>query len=425
VINALNKCHNISGAFVSVYENEGTKELVAYVAGDGANDISKLREELKENINPFMIPTFFISMKDLPLNKNGKVDVAALPVPCPKADSLEMPTSDIELAILEIWKEILGINLIGINSDFFQLGGQSIKVISVLASIEERLNLSLSIGEFFNSPTVKGITQLLKNKSDVMLVGLVNDCEYYPLSYAQRRLWVYQEVNPKSTKYNIVGLYEVEGEISAEIIEEALEKLILRHESLRTTFHVRSGKPCQKIHSKVPVFLEHIKSNEKTLEEILNQNDYNEEFQLDKSPLLRVRFFEDKDKRKILYFTIHHIICDEWSFNIIFKDFFMFLSINNKQKVNDLRIRYRDYSNWHNAFIQSEVGVKQKMFWRSYLKGLEEPVHLKTDKNVHGRQKVAKNDFTIEQKETKEFKNICTNYEGTLFMGVVAVLNII
>ncbi|MCP4155870.1 MAG: AMP-binding protein, partial [bacterium] len=238
--------------------------LCAYVvAGKGKQaetpDTAALREYLSQTLPDYMIPAYFTRLEEIPLTPNGKVDKKALPVPEVKSEKeYAVARNTTEAKLVEIWTAVLFAgntrhSPIGIDDKFFQLGGHSLKAIVMIAKIGKDLNVKLPLVEIFRTPDIRGLAMYIEGAAEHKYVSIMpaEKREYYTLSSAQERLYILQRMEPEGIGYNLPQIIPLAEEYSLEKLEETFRKLIKRHESLRTSFHMIKNTPVQKIHDDV------------------------------------------------------------------------------------------------------------------------------------------------------------------------------
>ncbi|MGB7606717.1 MAG: amino acid adenylation domain-containing protein, partial [Lutisporaceae bacterium] len=202
-------------------DNSGSKYLCAYVVGAKELTISELREHLSKDLPNYMIPSYFIQLDKMPLTPNGKVDRKALPEPNGSISSgseYEAPRNSTEEKLVTIWREVLGIEKIGINDNFFELGGHSLKATSLVAKIHKVLNTEIPLKEIFKAPTIKEISEYIRASEESIYSSIetVEEKDYYEMSSAQKRIYVLQQFELNSTSYNMPRALELEGELDIE-----------------------------------------------------------------------------------------------------------------------------------------------------------------------------------------------------------------
>ncbi|WP_343858166.1 amino acid adenylation domain-containing protein, partial [Fulvivirga kasyanovii] len=249
---ALQGIEGIKESVVDVYEEEGQKNLVAYIVG-GNNDQQVIREYLHGHLPQYMVPAYYVFLDSLPLTSNGKLDRKALPSPdgSQYLQAYVAPVTAMEQSLAKIWEEVLNRDQIGTTTNFFDLGGHSLKATRVVSQVYKQLGLQVSLREVFLHPTVGELSKVLEEKEQegYESISRVADQPYYEISHAQRRLWVLDQFEAEKA-YNIPSGYVLDGDLDVEALEQALESVIARHESLRTRFISVEGEPKQEV---VPV----------------------------------------------------------------------------------------------------------------------------------------------------------------------------
>jgi len=338
------------------------------------------------------------------------------------------PRNDLEKSIAEIFQENLGIAGIGINDDFFELGGDSLKAIAVTGKILKTTHSEVPLAEFFNNPTIKKLARFISGREvqDILEpIKPVEKKDYYVLSPAQERLYVLYRLAPQDTGYNLSRGMWLRSDIIREKVEEVIKKIIDRHECLRTSFEIIDGKPIQRIHEHVKFKLEYYDpaAQGSSKEEVVKG--FVLPFHLEKAPLLRVGLIKVAEKKYILAIDFHHIITDVHSMLVIFsKDFNAFYT---GEALSPLQIQYKDFSEWQNRNRYSPAVKKHEEFWLEEFKGGVPLLDLPLD---HERPAVDSYQgdwviFRLSAAETGAFRNILQGEEATLFMGLLTVYNIL
>ncbi|MCP4148195.1 MAG: AMP-binding protein, partial [bacterium] len=353
----------------------GTNEQPAPVS------IPQLRDFLSEKLPDYMIPAYFVPLEKLPLTANGKIDRKALPEPGKNARSSKgyrAPTNETEKKLVEIWQEVLGLKPIGITDNFFEMGGHSLKAITIISKIKKIFQVELPLPKLFENPFIKNQAQDITHsvKSIFTAVQAVEKKDYYPVSAAQKRLYALNRFTPDSVNYNMPGALLIEGELSAAYIEEAFQKLIHRHESLRTSFFLNDATPVQRVHSPDEiVFAVTLSEGENNYSPCTGQkDDHSEEssahpaltrflrpFDLSSAPLLRVELVKLEENKYIFLCDMHHIVSDGVSMNILVKEF---STLYAGMQLKPLNLQYKEYAAWQNRLLESEGMLKQKKYWQ-------------------------------------------------------------
>jgi acyl carrier protein len=369
--NRLLKHEGIKETVVAAKESgKGDKYLCAYIVSRGHVDTPELRKYLMKSLPEYMVPTYFVPLDKIPLTSNGKVDGKALPEPGIKAgEGYIAPGGPVEEKLVVLWSEVLGIekDVIGIDANFFELGGHSLKATILVTKIHKELNVKLPLAEIFTTPTIRGLSAHIRGLPGEKHVPVepVEEKEYYPLSLAQSRLYIIQQMDLGSIGYNIPMVVELEGDVDMDRLEEAFGKLIERHESLRTSFLMIEEEPVQEIHGSVEFEIGRFDLSAGSREEKII-NGFVRAFDLAKAPLLRVGILKTVDGRRIMMVDMHHIVTDGVSQDILVNDF---LSLYSGGELPPLRLQYKDYSEWQRRMVGARFLKKQEEYWLNRFKG--------------------------------------------------------
>ncbi|MCA1704831.1 MAG: AMP-binding protein, partial [Actinobacteria bacterium] len=248
---------HIADAAVIAQENQdGHQRLIAYLVPTDTGQppaTSELRTKVSDMLPNYMVPAAFVTLEKLPLNRSGKLDRRALPAPDwdarPRADYIP-PRTDTERKLAQIWSEVLGVTLVGVKDNFFELGGDSLLSFRALSRIRATFGANLSARAVFDAPTVARLADLLSatlNADHATRITPVSRDGALPLSPAQQRLWLTEQLTSSGAEYNTgVGL-RLSGELNLDALQAALNALASRHEALRTTFHTVDGHPVQMV----------------------------------------------------------------------------------------------------------------------------------------------------------------------------------
>ncbi|NCQ97821.1 MAG: amino acid adenylation domain-containing protein [Microcystis aeruginosa L211-101] len=414
------------------------QRLVAYVIRkDTLLTPQDLRRFLQQQLPAYMVPSAFVLLSDFPLNNNGKIDRKKLPIPDETSiieSAYIAPRNQKESLLAQIWQDVLQVSKIGVSDNFFELGGHSLKAISLVSKIQEKLGQSLPIKQVFAHPTIAEQAALLSTVTPltVATIPLVSAQETYETSHAQRRFYVLQQMDLNNVAYHIVSTLKIAGDFSPDVFEKAIQLLISRHESLRTSFILINGEPQQKILQNRPFDWEFKdwtnKPDEEILETIAKER---KPFDLEKSPLVRSKIYKLSANEYILELEIHHIICDGWSMSLLAKEclqYYSDLAKGLQPSIEPLPIQYKDYAGWQNNLLRSENNPKNLDYWRQKLdNGQLTRVHLPTDfkrpqiKTFKGSHL----SWTFDRETISKLRKICQENEITLFMALVAAVKIL
>ncbi|MBT4880467.1 MAG: non-ribosomal peptide synthase/polyketide synthase [Alphaproteobacteria bacterium] len=354
-----------------------------------------LRMELKQSLPDYMIPSHFIFLREFPLTPNGKIDRKKLPVPDKSMSSLAQeyvaPRNEIEQTLCAIWKEVLGLNQIGIHDNFFKIGGHSLLATQIISRIQPHFQVELPLRDIFDNPNISSlsslITQYLKDSKKFQIPSIVPapPQELFPLSFAQQRLWFLEELNPTVSVYNIPMVLEISGSLDVQALTKALKIIIQRHDSLRTVFIKKDGIPFQKILPTIdPIeIIEITDTNDLKKKISQTKEDHSPtRFNLSEGPLIRVSILKASPEKTFLFITLHHIISDGWSIGVFNQELsFLYKTylLKNNQKLPALPIQYTDFTIWQNSWLQGSPLQKQLSYWKNKLDNLPDSLNLLTD----------------------------------------------
>ena len=477
------KIDSVQEAVVTAHTDaQGEKYLCGYFVADRALVYSDLKESLVKSLPEYMVPAYFMQLEQMPLTSNGKIDRKALPLPEEQIASgveFELPRDGVERALLHIWRELLQIEKIGINDNFFELGGHSLRATTLVSKIHKVFHVECSLGDIFERPTIKELAEHIKQSglSAHSVIKKVEEREYYPLSSAQKRMFIVSQLEDIHTAYNMPLAFLVKGNLDVARLEGAFKELVLRHESFRTSFEIVEDEAVQKIHQDIVFQLEqldistrdevfqceqldistdgevlqceqtHISKQDIDFKreqpyicaeggpvreitgEIITEEvrqvirEFIRPFDLSKPPLLRVgvgelRSGELETRQYLLLIDMHHIISDGTSMGILVKDF---ARLYNGETLEELPIQYKDFTVWQNAFFNSQEILEQERFWLDQLSG-ELPILNLTDyprkavQDFHGETFV----FTLEKDLVEEVNRLVASTGTTLYMFLLA-----
>jgi amino acid adenylation domain-containing protein len=362
----------------SFEEKAGEKYLCAYIVRNKSHslpgelkeskgmDIPQLRKQLSGQLPDYMIPTCFVELENIPITPNGKINRKALPKPEAGLTIYSGPGNKTEEKLQKLWSEVLKLEKekIGIDSDFFELGGQSLKAIVLVSKIHREMQIKIPLIDFFRYSKIRALSKILGEfkKEEYDEINPESKKEYYPLSSAQKRLYILQQMDPKSTAYNMPHTFTLEGKPDSGKLKKAFLDLIKRHESLRTFFRMVAGIPRQRVSEieELDIKIKRYKANKS--EEINIFKGFVKPFDLTIAPLLRVGIMEITGGAPQLLLDMHHIISDGISQRILQEDFLQL--IEGKEFSNTIKLQYRDYSEWQQSKNYRETIKEQEAFWK-------------------------------------------------------------
>jgi amino acid adenylation domain-containing protein len=430
--NQLLSVEDITDAVVIDRDDESDEKfLTAYVVSKNRKemDTSALRNILSRKLPDYMIPTSFVLLEKIPLTPNGKIDRKVLPEPEIKVgDRYAAPADEIEARLINVSAEVLNVNteVIGMNDNFFELGGNSLKAVNFAAMLHKEFNVKIPLDEIFNAETFRGLSDYIKGavESKYTPIKIAEKKEYYILSSAQKRMYFLHRMDPLSISYNTPLVIPIIGNIDYQKMEGAFRKLVDRHDSLRTSLTIINGRPVQRIHESNEGEFEIEYIAEGTGERELIQNSFIRPFDLGKMPLMRVGLIKSQEETYLLMVDMHHIVSDGVSLNITVKDF---IALYDGKELAELRLQYKDYSEWLNSAEQKNVIKKQEEYWIKEFSGEIPVFSFPTDyprpsvRSFAGDRII----FQVNKELTGKIKGIAAELELTLHIFFLAAYNIL
>ncbi len=291
----------------------------------------QLRVELLKHLPEYMVPSAFVHLDSLPLSPNGKLDRKALPAPDLEAvisHDYEAPQGDIEIALAQLWQEMLGLSQVGRHDQFFELGGHSLLAARLISQIRQQLGVEVGLVQLFAHPELKALAQVIAQagRSTLPEILPVTRDQAWPLSFGQQRLWFLAQMEGASAAYHMPGGLSLRGNLDREALQRALERIVARHEGLRTTFTLGDDEqPLQRIAAADTGFslqlhdLQGQADAEAKLQALAGEEAL-QAFDLEQGPLIRGRLIRMAEDHHVLLVTMHHIVSDGWSITVLTRE---------------------------------------------------------------------------------------------------------
>ena len=415
------------------------KGLVAYVVSANRTTLepSELRAHLKERLPGYMVPAFFVFLDELPVTPNGKLDRDALPAPELSSFVIdyEPPRTATEELLADTFSDLLGLERVSRTASFFDLGGHSLLATQVVSRLRA-LGVELPLRLVFEDPTVVALAThverirvessgstaappLRKAKRE----GLKEE-EQWPLSYAQQRLWFLEQVEPGNAAYNIPAAVRLSGTLNVEALEFALNEIVRRHESLRTTFKLVGGEAVQCVAAPQPIS---ILVTDVSADEAAGvaREEARRGFALDQRPPWRVRLLRQSADEHVLVITMHHIISDGWSTGVLSREvaaLYRNYVCGERRELPELEIQYSDYAVWQREWLAGDELERQLTFWREQMAGAPVATELPMDhpRPVIGIQRAAVQHFSLDDELSMALRRLARKEGVTLFILMLA-----
>ncbi len=403
--------------------------------------IPQLRLWTGVKLPEYMVPSAFVLLDAMPLTANGKVNRKALPAPeQTRADGgtdYRAPQSPVEEIVAAIFADVLRLERVGIDDNFFELGGHSLSATQVVSRIRQNLTADLPVRTLFESPTVAGLARAVEQRrrgEHGLLpppVVPVPRNQRLPLSFAQRRLWVLDQIEPNNPLYNIPRPMRLTGLLNVKALETALNGIVERHEILRTTYAAEKAEPFQVIaaQQKLPlpvIDLSGFPAPEREREgQRLVQEQAATPFDLARDPITRNVLLKMADDDHILSMITHHIASDGWSSGILLRELtglYEAALLGKSADLPELSIQYADYAVWQRNWLQGEVLEQQLAYWKRQLEGAPPVLLLPTDRPRPERPtfRGAMHRFLLSANLAESIRALSRQQGGTAFMTMLA-----
>jgi amino acid adenylation domain-containing protein len=425
--NQLSMHPDVNYCAVDLKGTESEKFLVAYYESSSEIATSELRHFLSHSLPGYMVPSYYMWVSQLPLTNNGKVDRNSLPDYTFRNSGIYIPpSSEIEKKLVAIWADVLKIDAksISTTNNFFDLGGQSLKLVFLANRIKDAFRISIGLQKL---TSLQNIQELAKEISasvagDNLTIPKINISDFYPLSYAQKQFYLLNQFNNKSTVYNQPQAFFLEGNLEKNRLRSIFQRLIAHHESFRTTFKTFNDSPVQYILDEVTFELEYFESSLERCNEIISK--FIRPFDLSIAPLLRACLIRIDEEKHLLIIDMHHIISDGLSLDIFMRDFML---LYQEKELSPAPLEYRNYAVWQQGSVYQQMLEDQKLYWEQVFSVPFTNLVLPTDHerpailSYHG----AKIDFNIDLKHTQLLKDLARSLNATQFSVVLGIFKIL
>ena len=347
------------------------------------------------------------------------------------------PTSEIEKTLVDLWQELLGFEPISIDDNFFELGGHSLLIVQMISRLRDLFRTEIPMEAVFHAPTVAGLARRLEMAGSAEtslqpppMEPVSRDCDL-PLSFAQQRLWFIDQLKPGNPAYNLENPVLIEGRVRAAALEQTLSEIERRHEVLRTSFPILDGRPVQIIAPPGQITLPVVdlsaltEKDQRTMARRLAQEEAGKCFNLAQGPLWRAIWLRLADGQHLVLFTMHHIVSDAWSMDLLIREFstlYLAFSAGDASPLDELAIQYADYAVWQRRWLDGEVLEAQLSYWKKQLAGSPDLLELPTDFTRPKVQtfKGASKSFALPPELAAALRTIASQQRVTLFMTLLA-----
>lgn len=419
-------------------DHRGQKQLVGYVVpAAGQNmDAGEIRRYLAERLPEYLVPAAIVNLESLPLGPSGKLDRKALPMPQATAYPVreyEAPVDEIERTVAAIWADLLALERVGRQDSFFALGGHSLLAMRAITRIQQQLGIAVELADLFAHPVLADLVRTLSGavQAELPSISRADREKRIPLSFAQKRLWFLAQMEEASKAYHIPMAARLSGNLDVNVLRRALDRLVARHEAMRTTIVLSDGEPVQQI-GRLADSRFHLQefdlrghSDPKIELECLLAEGVHASFDLAKGPLVRGRLVCESEDKYVLLITMHHIVSDGWSLGIFCRELSALYAAfrqGAKDPLPELPVQYADYAIWEREWMEGEVSRRQGEYWKRVLQGAPVLLELPTDHPRPAQQdyKGDMEELVLDQQLAMRLKELCRRQGTTLYMTLLA-----
>lgn len=432
-----------AAAVIQRETSTGDNEVIAFVvenqqASQHQADFN-LNKELKRYIRSqsslFVMPSEIRSLEALPTRRGGGIDIADLTKLLGEEDTYVAPTNVMQTTLCAIWQRILGAEQVGIHDNFFSLGGHSLLATRITSAMRDELAVEVPISILFEAPTVAELEQKIRQKIyslDLPPLLPADRKRLLKLSYAQQRLWFIDQLGDGSVEYNGSGKLPLPEKLNRAAFEATVRHLIDRHEILRSHIASVDGEPHQVIESsyELPLIYHDLgdgdRSGKHELIKALAQEEANKPFNLDRDLMIRFRLIHLGQQSYVALYTMHHIVSDGWSMQILLEEMTKLYQGYLEDKtfaLPELKVQYVDYAQWQRQWLSGELLAKQLDYWKNQLQGIPSVHRLPLDKVRPSRSSYEGRKFTqiFNQNVAKKVQLACESKGVTLFIMMETV----
>jgi len=363
-------------------------QLIGYYTAHAELDEQQVKTALAAELPEYMVPALLMRLDAMPLSPSGKLDRRALPEPVWQTREHVEPETPLQQQIAAIWREVLGLPKIGLHDDFFALGGHSLLATQIISRTRQACDVELPLRTLFEASELGafaeqvGLIQASGQRNQQTTIAKVDRSEPVPLSYSQQRMWFLWQMEPDSPAYNVGGMARLRGVLDVGRFEAALQALIMRHETLRTTFPSVDGVAYQKVapQSGVRMGWQDISAlceteRQQRLQQLADHEAHTP-FNLETGPLLRACLVKAGEQEHYLVLTLHHIVTEGWAMDIFARELSALYEAfidERDSPLAPLPVQYLDYSVWQRQWLEAGERQRQLDYWTAQL-GHEHPL---------------------------------------------------
>ncbi|QIS21062.1 amino acid adenylation domain-containing protein [Nocardia terpenica] len=439
----LSSLDEVEHAVVTTRTVDGGVRLAAYVTAASGHlpDPTAVRQSAAKRLPAFMVPDTVTVLDELPLTSSGKVDRRALPAPQSAVAAYRAPSTPVEEIVAAVFAQVLDIDRVGVDDDFFALGGHSLSATRVASRVATAVGTEVGVRDIFQAPTAARLAQALTEHTatldPVRSKPVVRERPArVPLSFAQWRMWFINRLEGASATYNIPLVLRLTGALDVEALAAAIGDVVARHESLRTVFPDEDGTPYQRIlpAERAAAAVEVRTVDPAELDRLVIAS-ARRGFDVSEEPPLRATVLRNGSDEHVLVLVVHHIAADGWSMAPLAQDLTLAYTARREGRAPQwapLPVQYADYTLWQREILGADtdpdsVLTRQLGYWTGQLAGLADRLELPSDRPrpAVASQRGGTYWFALDADTAAEIRRIARTHQVTMFMvlhAAVAVL---
>ncbi|WP_078880332.1 non-ribosomal peptide synthetase [Kitasatospora purpeofusca] len=382
-------------------DHRSPRQLVAYIVPTDPHSVPTaglLRAHLGEALPAAHIPDRYVVVDALPLRSNGKIDVDALPQPLLWGRSgdvpLRAPATPVEIRLVEIWREVLRVDELGVDDSVFDLGGHSLALMQIANQVRRAWQVELTVQDVMSAPTIARLAVVIGSREQdgagFPSIVRAGTGEAAPLTSQQQQVWFLDRLAPGNVAYHAQTTMRVVGTLDIEALRRAIKVITARQSVFRTTFHERDGVPYQQVHDRddhadvevidisgLPAAERRPRTEELVRERITTP------FDLGSLPLARWSVVRQDEQEYEIVLVEHHLIHDGWSFGLLMKELraaYTAEAAGTALGLPPVEFDYADYARWQAAALDSPAMERRRDYWLQRLADRPAPTALPTSR---------------------------------------------
>jgi amino acid adenylation domain-containing protein/non-ribosomal peptide synthase protein (TIGR01720 family) len=430
-------------AVVVLRDSQAGPQLVGYVVADDDEQLLvRLKTALQQALPEYMVPAHLLRLDEMPLSPAGKLERKTLPEPQWQQRQHVAPQTAVELRLAAIWSEVLGVSQVGLEDDFFELGGHSLLATQIVSRSRQAFDIELPLRALFDASRLSGFASRVEaalasgQRDSQGSIARVDRSQPVPLSHSQQRMWFLWQMEPDSPAYNVGGVARMSGRLDADRFEAALQALVRRHETLRTTFPSEGGVPVQQVSEDCRLGIQRHDFSALPAEafqqrlEAFADAEAHQPFDLEHGQLLRVCLVKAEAELHYLVVTLHHIVTEGWAMDIFARELAELYAAEldgREANLAPLPVQYLDYSQWHRQWLEAGEMQRQLDYWTDQLGGEQPLLELPADRPRPPVQSHAGDLFRFDLDDELAARVRAFNAEHglTMFMTMTAALGVL